>query len=477
MYKIKHSLTKIVATIGPACNKKETLKKMIYEGLDVCRLNFSHSKYSEHEQVIKTIKELNRELGTHIAILADLQGPKLRIGEVENNAVELINGNTLKFVSYECMGNAERVYMSYQPLPLDVMPGEIILVDDGKIKLEVVETNRKDEVVTRIISGGILSSKKGVNLPNTKISLPSLTKKDIADVNFVLEFDIDWLALSFVRDATDIIALKELIKKKKKSTRIIAKIEKPEALKDIDNIIDMADGVMVARGDLGVETPFDQVPIVQKQIVSKCIALSKPVIIATQMMESMITNFRPTRAEATDVANAVIEGADALMLSGETSVGKYPIEVIKSMQQVIFAIEASGYIRIHDNQPDPHLPSYLPDAVCYNACQMANLTNAKAIVVFTYGGGSVFKIASHRPKANIYAFTPFDFVMSQLSLLRGTQSFYLEPESSINDAISHSVDILKSKGIVKTDDVLVFVGGIPMRTKGPINTMKIARVE
>jgi pyruvate kinase len=477
MYKIKHSQTKIIATIGPACSDKETLRKMIYEGLDVCRLNFSHSKYSEHEQVIKTIKELNSELGTHIAILADLQGPKLRIGEVENNAVELLNGSILKLVSQECIGNAERVYMSYKPLPLDVMPGETILVDDGKIKLEVVETNRRDEVTTRVISGGILSSKKGVNLPNTNISLPSLTEKDIADANFVLDFDIDWLALSFVRNASDIMELRNIINGKKKHTKIIAKIEKPEALKDIDNIIDMTDGVMVARGDLGVETPFDQVPVVQKQIVSKCIAKAKPVIIATQMMESMITNFRPSRAEATDVANAVIEGADALMLSGETSVGKYPVEVIKCMQEVIFATEGSEFAISHHNQPDPQLPTYLPDAVCYNACQMANLTGAKGIVVLTYGGGSAYKIASHRPMANIYAFTPFDNVMTQLSLLHGTRAFFLQQETMINDAIAHSVEILKSKGIVKPGDVLVFVGGIPMRFRGPINNMKIARVE
>ncbi|MBN2487022.1 MAG: pyruvate kinase [Bacteroidales bacterium] len=477
MYRIKHSHTKIIATIGPACSDKETICKMIYEGLDVCRLNFSHSKYEEHAQVIQTIKELNHEIGTHISILADLQGPKLRVGVVENNAVELVNGATLRLVTDECTGNAEKVFVSYKPLPLDVMPGETILVDDGKIKLEVVSTNRKDEVVTRVISGGMLSSKKGVNLPNTNISLPSLTEKDIADVNFVLGFDIDWLALSFVRSASDIIELKELIKKNKKNTKIIAKIEKPEALKDIDNIIDVADGIMVARGDLGVETPFDQVPVVQKQIVSKCIAMAKPVIIATQMMESMISNFRPTRAEATDVANAVTEGADALMLSGETSIGKYPVEVIRSMQEVVFATEGSGFSMLHHNPPDQHLPTYLPDAVCYNACQMANLTGAKAIVVFTFGGASAYKVASHRPKANIFAFTPFEHVMAQLSLLWGTRAFYLEPEISINDAIAHSVEILKSQGIVKQGDVLVFVGGIPMKVRGPINTMKISRVE
>ncbi len=477
MYKHKSSRTKIIATIGPACNTKETLKKLVTEGIDVCRLNFSHGKQEDHEEVIHIIREINKELGTNVAILADLQGPKLRIGEVENNGIELIKGSTLILSSHECLGNAQRVYMSYKPLSTDVEKGEIILVDDGKIKLEVIGTNKKDEVTAKVISGGTLSSKKGVNLPHTKISLPCLTEKDISDVNFVLQFDIDWIALSFVRSATDIAMLKDIIRKHKKNTRIIAKIEKPEALDDISNIIDLADGIMIARGDLGVETPFDQVPIVQKKIVRACIAKAKPVIIATQMMESMISNFRPTRAEATDVANAVIEGADALMLSGETSVGEYPAEVIRSMQQVISATEDTEFLRKYDNKPDAGLPGYLPDSVCYNACKMADLTHAKGIIVFTYGGGSAYKLASHRPQARIYAFTPFEYVMSQLSLSRSVQGFYLEPESSINDAIAHSTEILKKEGFVTEGDVLVYVGGIPMRSKGPINTMKIAMVQ
>ncbi len=477
MLKNNTARTKIIATIGPACNNKQTLRKMIHEGIDLCRLNFSHGKHSDHEEVIKIIKELNEELGTNIAILADLQGPKLRIGEVENNGVDLKNGATLKLVSEECLGNSERVYMSYKPLPQDVHPGEIILVDDGKIKLEVVKTNGTNEVVTKVISGGILSSKKGVNLPNTKISLPCLTDKDLIDLDFVLDFDIDWIALSFVRSATDILNLKDLIKKKKKTTKIFSKIEKPEALNDIDNIIDLTDGIMIARGDLGVETPFDQVPIVQKKIVRSCISKAKPVIIATQMMESMITNFRPTRAEATDVANAVIESADALMLSGETSVGKYPVGVIQSMQKVIKATEGNEFIRKYDNKPDHSLPTFLPDSVCYNACKMSDTTQAKGIVIFTYGGASAYKLASHRPSARIYAFTPFKHVMTQLSLLQGVECFYLEPESSINDAIAHSTEILKKEGYVLPGDVLVYVGGIPMRIKGPINNMKIAMVE
>ncbi|MBN1117721.1 MAG: pyruvate kinase [Bacteroidales bacterium] len=477
MLKPKYLHTKIIATIGPACSDKKVLSEMFKAGLDVCRLNFSHGKHEDHVAVIKTIRELNEELETNVAILADLQGPKLRVGEVLNNGVELVNGSTLKMVSEECIGTAEKVYMSYEPLPKDVKPGETILVDDGKIKLEVISTNNRDEVVTKVISGGILSSRKGVNLPNTKVSLPSLTKKDIEDVNFVLEFDIDWIALSFVRTVTDIIELKEIVKNSKKNTKVIAKIEKPEAIKEIDNIIEVTDGIMIARGDLGVETPFDEVPMLQKKIVNKCIINSKPVIIATQMMESMITNFRPTRAEATDVANAVIESADALMLSGETSVGNYPIDVIKSMQKVILATEGNEFTINHDHKPNPKLPSYLPDSICYNACKMADLTKAKALVVFTIGGASVYKLVSNRPKANIYAFTPNKQIMTQLSLLRGVQTFYMEPEQHINEAIYHSTEILKKYGFVSVSDIIVYVGGIPMRLRGPINTMKIAMVD
>lgn len=477
MYKNYHSKSKIVATMGPACGNKDTLRKMISEGIDVCRLNFSHGKHEDHQKIIEIIRELNKELNTHVAILADLQGPKLRIGEVENNGVELINGNTLTFTSNECIGTAEKVYMSYKPLPKEVKVGEVILVDDGKLKLEVIETNHKDEVVTKVISGGILSSKKGVNLPNTNISLPSLTEKDIEDANFVLEFDVDWIALSFVRSAKDILKLRDIIDKKEKHTGIISKIEKPEAIEDLDNIIEITDGVMVARGDLGVEIPFEEVPVIQKDIVRKCVTHAKPVIIATQMMESMITNFRPTRAEATDCANAVVEGADALMLSGETSVGKYPVDVIRSMQDVIKATEGKGFGAKYNNKPDLNDIFYLPKAICYNACEMANLTNAKGVVVFTYSGNSAIQVASMRPNSNVFAFSPNPKVMTKLSLVRGLQAFYLREDPLINDAINNVNLILKDAGFVKPGDVMVYVGGIPMMVRGPVNMMKIDVVE
>lgn len=476
MYSYKDSLTKIIATIGPACSNKETLRKMIMEGLDVCRLNFSHGSHEDHEKVIDIIRELNDELGANIAILVDLQGPKLRIGEVENNELVLKEGDIIRFVTEKCVGTAERIYMSYTQFPLDVIPGEIVLVDDGKIKLEVVETNRKDSVSLNVINGGVLSSKKGVNLPNTKISLPSLTEKDIADVNFALKQDIHLIALSFVRNVRDIVALKEIIKRSEKDVKVIAKIEKPEAIEAFDDILDYTDGVMVARGDLGVETPFDKVPVLQKQLVHKCIMKAKLVIIATQMMESMITNFMPTRAEATDVSNAVLDGADAVMLSGETSVGRYPVEVIVNMQKVINATEASGFYLNHDYTPDKSSPTYVSDSICFNACKMAELTEAVGIVVFSFSGGTVLKISSHRPDAKIFAFTVDYHVMKQLSLVRGVNSFQVSKNVNINDAIDQATEILRKRGLVNEGDKLVYVGGIPMQKREPVNMVKISVV-
>jgi pyruvate kinase len=476
MYSNQDSLTKIIATIGPACSSKETLRKMIMEGMNVCRLNFSHGTYEDHEKVINIIQELNKELNANIAILVDLQGPKLRIGEVENNHLVLNEGDIIRFVTDKCVGTIEQIYMSYKQFPMDVIPGEIVLVDDGKIKLEVMETNRKDSVSMKVINGGILSSKKGVNLPNTKISLPSLTEKDIEDANFALKYDINMIALSFVRNVRDIEALKEIIKSSGNEVIVIAKIEKPEAIEAFDDILDCTDAVMVARGDLGVETPFDKVPVLQKQLVQKCITKAKPVIIATQMMESMISNFMPTRAEATDVSNAVLDGADAVMLSGETSVGKYPIEVIVNMHKVIRATESSGFYLKHDHIPDKQSPNYIPESVCLNACNMADLIQAAGIVVFTFGGGTALKIASHRPGTRIFAFTVDDQVRRQLSLVRGVDGFPIDKKIDIREAMAQAIEILKKNELVKSGDRLVYVGGIPMDKREPVNTINISTV-
>ena len=470
------SRTKVIATIGPACSTKEILGKLFSAGIDVCRLNFSHGNYADHQKVINHILELNGELGYKVAILADLQGPKLRIGEVENNEIELLEGREISFVSKKCMGNAEKVYMSYEGFAKDVIPGESVFVDDGKIKLRVTETNGKNSVRLKVIHGGMLSSKKGVNLPDTKITMPSLTRKDIEDVHFILDQEVDWIALSFVRAATDILELKEIIRKKKKHVKVIAKIEKTEALKQIDNIIDVSDAIMIARGDLGVELSFARVPYIQKQIINKCIQHAKPVIVATQMLESMITNFRPTRAEASDVANAVFDGADTLMLSGETSVGRYPLEAIKAMQNVIDYAEGKEFVLKHEYLPDHLVPSFLPDSVCFNACKMADLTGATAIITFTNSGATAFRISSYRPKANIFVFTSNVKLIRKLSIVWGVRAFYLPHEDQINQAVDHTIEFLKTNKYIKNDDAVIHVGSIPMSNKGKTNMMKISYV-
>jgi pyruvate kinase len=473
----RDSFTKIIATIGPACNNPETLQKMIMEGLDVCRLNFSHGTHEDHRKSIEIIRKLNEEMGANVATLADLQGPKLRIGEIENNQFLLHEGDIIHFVAEPCLGTKDKVYLSYKEFPMDVMPGETVLVDDGKIKLEVVDSNRKDNVSLRVIGGGMLSSKKGVNLPNTKISLPSLTQKDLKDVEFVLRHDIQWIALSFVRTVRDILDLKEIIGKTGKMVRVIAKIEKPEAIENIDEILEQADGVMVARGDLGVETPFDKVPVLQKEIVRKCIITGKPVIIATQMMEGMITNFLPTRAEATDVSNAVLDGADAVMLSGETSVGKYPVEVIRNMQKVITSTELSSFYLHHDHLPLKTSEFFISESISYQACRIADQVEAVGIIVFTFGGGTAIKIASYRPNSRIFAFTSDDLVKKQLSLVRGVESYPIDKKINIHEAIDHAFDTLKKERLIKRGDKLVFVAGIPMIKREAVNTINILEVK
>jgi pyruvate kinase len=469
------SQTKVIATIGPTSSSKEILEKFFHEGVDVCRLNFSHGTHEDHLKVINNILELNQELNANVAILADLQGPKIRIGDVENDLVELKDCEEVLFVTEKCIGTAKKLYLSYKEFPLDVNEGDFILVDDGKLKLEVISTNKKDTVKAKVIHGGMLSSKKGVNLPNTKISLPSLTEKDIEDANFALDNNVDWIALSFVRSAEDLLQLKEIIRNKKKFARIIAKIEKPEALQDIDNIIDASNGIMVARGDLGVEVPFDQVPLIQKDIVKRCVEKAKPVIIATQMLESMITNFRPTRAEANDVGNAVLDGADALMLSAETSAGKYPVPSIAAMQKIIDWTE-KGFVYNRETLPIPASRTFLPDSICLNACRMASQTNARAIVTFTYSGYTAFKISSHRPQANIYVFTRNKTLLRKMSLVWGVRAFYYDEHDTMDDAIKHSQDFLKSQELIAEGDVIVHVGSTPFEEKGQTNMIKLSYV-
>lgn len=470
------SQTKIIATVGPSCSSKEILFQMIEEGVDVFRLNFSHSSQEEHQKTINIINEINTELNLNVAILADLQGPKLRIGEVENNGIELTEGEYINFVTSKCIGNKEKLYMSYAELPMDVSIGDTILIDDGKIKLEVSETNKKDTVRARIINGGKLTSRKGVNLPNTVITLPSMTDEDVSNALFALENNVDWIALSFVRKAEDVAILKDLIKRKNGNASVIAKIEKPEALNDLNNIIDIADAVMVARGDLGVELSFERVPLIQKKIVKTCINKGKPVIIATQMMESMITSFTPTRAEANDVANAVLDGADALMLSAETSVGKYPVETIRNMQQIVDWTENNGFPFYKEHIPEENTPRFVAETICYQACTMAHFTNTKAIITFTNSGFSAFKLSSHRPKADIFALTNNMTLLRKMALVWGVRAFYCQDFEVMADAIEYSGQMLKEKGFIKTGDTIINIGSSPLHEKGATNMIKLGIV-
>ena len=472
----KINRTKIVATLGPATEKAGVLESMFKAGLAICRINFSHGNYDAVLSSIKMIRELNQKLNCHVGILGDLQGPKLRIGEVENNSVLLVAGTTIDIITRECIGTASKVYITYPQFPLDVKSGELVLIDDGKIHLRVLETNGKDEVRCEVISGGKLSSRKGVNLPNTKISLPCLTNKDLRDLDFALEHEFDWIGLSFVRNVTDIVELKEIIRQKGKNQRVIAKIEKPEAIRDIQNIIEVSDGIMVARGDLGVEMPIEQVPMLQKMIVQKCINTNKPVIIATQMMESMIENFTPTRAEVNDVANAVMDGADAVMLSAETSVGKYPVKVIEIMQRTITSVEEHPGIYYRENTPVLKTNTYLTDSICYSACTLAKQAGVSAILSMTHSGYTAFRLASHRPAAMIYIFTDNRSLLTALSLVWGVQGVYYNKYESTDQTILDLKNTLKEQGVVKADDLVINIASMPMKEKGRTNMLKLSQI-
>ncbi|KQS41476.1 pyruvate kinase [Pedobacter sp. Leaf194] len=472
-----HSRTKIVATLGPASAKPDVLYSMFNAGLDVCRLNFSHGSQADHQAVLDTIRELNKKYDYNVGILADLQGPKIRIGLVKEGGINLINGATTVITTNECIGNEERIYITYQNFPQDVQAGEIILLDDGKLQMKVISTNLKDEVVCEIVHGGILTSRKGVNLPNTKVSIPSLTPEDRENLEFVLENDVEWIGLSFVRKAEDIIELKKIIAERGKTARVIAKIEKPEAIANIDEIIAVTDGIMVARGDLGVECPMEEVPLLQKMIVAKCRAASKPVIVATQMLESMITTPRPTRAEVNDVANSVLDGADAVMLSGETSVGEFPLIVIETMQKIIQNIEENNYPFNPDKFLKPKSASFLSDAICDSACFLAKQTNAVGIVSMTLSGYTAFEISSHRPEALTFIFTSNRALLNAVSLLWGVRGFYYDKWESTDNTIIEVNEFLKSKKLVKQGDIVINTAAIPMEAKGKTNMLKITVID
>ncbi len=470
--------TKIVATLGPACSSKEVIKKMIDAGVNVFRINFSHADYTDVKERIDIIRGLNDEFGYATAILADLQGPKLRVGVMKEDVV--VNpGDIITFQTAEDIpGTAERVYMNYKEFPRDVNPGEKILLDDGKLMFEALETNGTTEVVCKVIQGGPLKSKKGVNLPNTKVSLPALTKKDIKDALFAIEQEVDWIALSFVRTPKDLEELQDLITKHSSyKIPIIAKIEKPEAVENIDKIVAYCDGLMVARGDLGVEIPAHEVPLIQKKLIHRAKTARIPVIVATQMMETMITSLTPTRAEVNDVANSVMDGADAVMLSGETSVGNYPVEVIEKMSQIIEAVEDSPLIIVPQNPPHVRTKRYITKSICYHAAIMANEINAKAISTLTNSGYTAFQISAWRPKSHILVYTSNKRILTQLSLLWGVNAFYYDKFVSTDDTVGDVNDIAKEKGYVKKGDMLINLAAMPVADKGMVNTLRVSEIE
>ncbi|WP_184543797.1 pyruvate kinase [Mucilaginibacter sp. FT3.2] len=479
--KLYYNRTKIVATMGPASAKKEVLLAMIKAGVNVCRLNFSHGRPEDHKGVIDTIREINAEYKTNVGILADLQGPKIRIGLVKDGGIHLVNGTQIKITTQECIGNDEQIYITYDTFPQDVQADEIILLDDGKLQLKVINTNRLDTVICEVVHGGILTSRKGVNLPNTKVSIPSLTEEDLINLQFALKYDVEWIGLSFVRTGQDIIELKEIIAKSGKAAKVIAKVEKPEAIDNIDEIIAATDGVMVARGDLGVEMPLEEVPLLQKMIARKCRAASKPVIVATQMLESMITTPRPTRAEVNDVANSVLDGADAVMLSGETSVGEFPVIVIETMAKIVRNVEELGYpfnaAKQEKADVDPSSPSYLSNALCESAVHLAQHTNAVGIVSMTTSGYTAFEISSHRPKASTYIFTSNKQLLNALSLVWGVRSFYYDKLESTDDTISDVNSILKAQDLIKAGDVVINTAAVPIIKQGKTNMLKVSVIE
>ncbi len=471
--------TKIVATVGPACDSYDQLLGLVKAGVNVFRLNFSHGSHEDKKAIIDHIRNINKTQPYNIAILGDLQGPKLRVGEIENNALEVKAGDILTFTNEKCVGTLEKIYVSYPNLAGDVVMGNIIMIDDGKIEVKVVGIEKNGDVKVLVSLGGILSSKKGLNLPDTKISLPALTDKDLVDLEFIIEQELDWVALSFVRSVKDIVILRSKLQEKKSKTKIIAKIEKPEALVNIRDIILESDAIMVARGDLGVELPVEQIPLIQKELIRKCIHRAKPVIVATQMMESMIDRVKPNRSEITDVANAVLEGADAVMLSGETATGQHPALVVETMRKIIAEVEKKEYRynRAEDLKPQPHSPSFHSDAICYNACKISDDVEAKALIGMTQSGYTAFMLSSYRPSSPLYIFTKERTLVNQLSLSWGVRAFYYAEEDSLDDIIHDQIKILKERGFVNTGDVVVNTGSTPVHLHLPTNIIKLTKVD
>lgn len=470
--------TKVVATVGPASSDIKTLEQLIAAGVDVFRLNFSHGSHEDHKRAIQNIQKLNIDNNLHVGILADLQGPKLRVGTIEGKGLEIKKGDVLTFTNEPCIGNKDKIYMSYSKFATDVEPGERVMVDDGKIVLEVIDTNQKDTVRLKVLYGGLLSSNKGVNLPDTNISQPALTKKDLNDLEFIMTQDaVNWVALSFVRSAEDVKLLKSILDARGHHAKVISKIEKPEAIRNIKSIIKASNGIMIARGDLGVELPMEKVPALQKMIIKLCIQRARPVIVATQMMDSMITNPSPTRAEISDVANAVLDGCDAVMLSAETSVGIHPVKVVQAMTQIIG--EAEKNYEWHTKRPKPNAKSttFFSDVICLNSAKVAEEIKAKAIIGMTISGYTAFKISSYRPNCKIFIFSERHTMLATLNLVWGVRCFYYDKFTTTDETVNDVVKILTEAKVVKQGDRIINTGTMPLYEKGRTNMMKVTEIK
>ncbi|MCF8257273.1 MAG: pyruvate kinase [Flavobacteriales bacterium] len=469
--------TKIIATIGPSSSSEKELEKLVRAGISIARINFSHGSYEDHAKVIGHIRSINERSGTHVGILADLQGPKIRLGSVQDDGVQIRHGDEIVITTEPCLGNAHRVHITYPSFAGDVAKGDRVLINDGKLILRVKDTDRVANVTAIVEHGGLMESRKGVNLPNTVISLPSLTEKDLQDLDFLLKHNVEWVGLSFVRQAKDVIELKQRILAGGSTARVVAKIEKPEAVKDITNIIRHSDAVMVARGDLGVEVPMQELPVIQKMIVRRCLAQAKPVIIATQMMESMIVNPSPNRAEVNDVANSVMDGADAVMLSGETSVGAHPSKVVEAMSSIIEHVEQFSDIYYRELITGSRPDRAISDAICRTAVGLSKETNASAIITMSHSGYTGFRISSYRPRSPIFVFTDNLSILTTLNLVWGVRGFYYDRYASTDETIADIKGLLKTEGMLQQEDLVINIASMPITDRGSANMLKLSHVE
>lgn len=468
--------TKMVCTIGPASDSEQMIEKLARAGMNVARLNFSHGTYSQHASSINIIRKVSTRLNLPIAILQDLPGPKVRTGSLKQREVLLKDGNEFVLSTREFIGDEYKVSVNLPSFSCDVKEGDHIFLNDGAIDLIVLNSSDTD-VICKIINGGVLSAEKGVNVPNVRLSVSSVTMNDLEHLSFGLEHGVDYVALSFVREAGDIIGVKKYLRERNDSVPLIAKIEKHEAVDNIDEIIAEADGIMIARGDLGVEIPLTKVPMLQKEIISKCNRLGKPVIVATQMLESMIRSPRPTRAEASDVANAILDGADAVMLSGETAAGKYPEQSALVMMKIAMETElAMPYHRILSAKADM-VVSQTDDAISYAACSIAEQLGAKAIIAYTTSGSTAHRVAKYRPGTPILAITTKDKIRRRLALYWGVYPFITDEYTKLEDIFRQGAQLAIKSGLAKEDDLVVVTAGVPIGIQGNTNMLKVQRID